>query len=151
MIDGQAQGGGDFRAILNAAHEVDGAADAVLNGGETQGGALVVAGPVIDPADAWAEIPRKVGALLAIAAPELAAVYTDDACNEWGRDMHRVAVKRGWSVDGLPPEVAALISSAALVLPTVAILKIKRDAMRRARAATEPADTVENEGAGGQG
>lgn len=138
MIDGQAQGGADFRAVLAQAKDVDDAAETLLTGGE---GKPETAVEVIDPVEAWAAIPRQVGALLAIAAPELRQVYTEDACRGWGRDMHALAVKRQWSVSGLPPEVAAGISTAGLLLPTLLILKTKRDAMRRARqaaAGTQP-------------
>jgi hypothetical protein len=132
MIDGQPQGGGDFRAVLAQAKEIDQAAEDILTGGEKKETAPVEG---IDPAEAWAAIPMQVGALLAIAAPELKAVYTPKACMDWGRDMHRLATKRGWSAEGLPPEVAAGISTAGLLLPTLFVLKTKRDAMRRARQA----------------
>lgn len=123
----------EFAAVLSGAREVDDQADQVLTGERSQ----QVAVEVIDPVEAWAEIPRKLGSLLAIAAPELAQIYTAEACREWGRDMHRLAVKRQWSADGLPPEVAATISTAGLVLPTIAILKSKRDAIQAARRAQQ--------------
>lgn len=145
MIDGQNQGGGDFRAILSAAKDVDGAADAVLTGGEPGKSALV---EVIDPSEAWAEIPRKVGSLLAIVAPELRDVYSEEACKGWGRDMHRLATKRGWSAEGLPPEVAAGISTCGLLLPTLVVLKARRDAVRRAQAQPQP-QSGESQGTSG--
>lgn len=151
MIDGQEQGGADFRAVLSMAEDIDAAAETVLTGQKPQ----QVAVEVIDPADAWADIPRKVGSLLTIVAPELRDVYSEAACKEWGRDMHRLATKRGWSTEGLPPEVAAGISSAGFLLPTLLVLKGKRDAIRKARelaaGSGEIPRTVDIPGTDGQG
>jgi hypothetical protein len=117
----------EIAAILNSARDIDSAANAVISGPQPE------PAEVIDPAEAWADIPRQVGKLLCIAAPELADVYTEKACKQWGKDMHRVAVKRGWSTDGLPPEVAAAISTGGFLLPSFFVIRAKVSAARKAR------------------
>lgn len=83
-------------------------------------------------AKAWAVIPMTVGKVLSMFAPELQAVYTPEACKEWGECMVPVAEKYGWNGPSNLPELGLVISTASLALPTVLVLKMKIQAMRQA-------------------
>lgn len=126
----------EFAAIVNGSRDLDQAADEIVSGPKP---ADQVAAELVDPVAAWAEIPSMIGSVLGMALPEAKRIYTPDACKEWGRAMHRVAVKRGWDADGLPPEVGAALTSAMFVIPTLALIKSKRDAVRQAQLAKEAA------------
>ena len=89
---------------------------------------------------AWSMIPRTVGKLACMIAPELAPVYTDDACREWGEAMQPVAEKYGWGGPGALPELNLAIASAAMAVPTFFVLKIKLAAMRKAHEDAKPID-----------
>src|SRR5437763_1350177 len=121
----------EFAAIENQARAIDNDAQAAIEGPKPAGAVV----EVIDPAEAWAEIPAAVGGILGMAMPELRAVYTPAACKEWGRAMHRLAVKRQWAADGLPPEVGVIMASAGLLVPTVLAVKMRKDSAKRAAAA----------------
>jgi hypothetical protein len=86
--------------------------------------------PVIDPASAWAQLPMMFGGILAMAMPELKDVYTEPACMQWGGAMAQVAEKRGWDAQETMakwgPEIALVLASVPLVVPTVAAIKKKR-------------------------
>lgn len=121
-----------FAAIANQAAAVDSQADEVLTGPKPANQAPV---EVIDPAEAWAEIPAMVGMILGTALPEVRPAYSPDNCYAWGKAMHRVAMKRGWSGEGLPPEASALLASAMFVIPTLAAIKARQRAAEDARQA----------------
>jgi hypothetical protein len=97
--------------------------------------------PVIDPAQTWAQVPKMFGGLLAMAMPELAQVYTDDKCLAWGVGMAAVSEKYGWdageTISRFGPEIALVVASLPLVLPTVTAIKT-----RRAEAAKKPPDKL---------
>lgn len=76
---------------------------------------------------AWAEIPSVFGSLLAMAMPELSAVYTPAACLQWGEKMTAVGQKYGWSATLIGPELALAIASLGLLAPTYAAIKLRRD------------------------
>ena len=81
----------------------------------------------IDQAAIWAQIPAALGGILAIAMPELAAVYTPDKCQAWGQGMAAVADKYGWdaaeSVGRFAPEISLVVVSIPLVIPTISAVK----------------------------
>ena len=86
--------------------------------------------PAIDPAATWATIPKLFGSLLQIAMPELAGVYTDEACHAWGGAFHEVAKKHNWDAVGTmtrwAPEIGLVFASVPLVLPTVQAIRARR-------------------------
>lgn len=127
----------EFATIRKLAAEVDGAAHEAVNGEAPQPGPQAMP---IDPAESWAEIPRMLGGMLAMAMPELQAVYTPQACYQWGAAMSKVAQKRGWQMDGMPPEVTAVAITGMMLFPTAAAIKARADAARRQREAQERAD-----------
>lgn len=83
-------------------------------------------------AQAWAMIPAAIGSVLSMFAPELQAVYTEDACQRWGERMVPVAEKYGWNGPTNLPEVGLLIATASMALPTVLVLRVKLATMREA-------------------
>lgn len=97
--------------------------------------------PPVDPADSWAAIPAMVGGVLAIAFPELRAVYTVEACQQWGAAMVPVAEKYGWSADGLMgPEIGLLAASLPFVIGTAgALRKARAQAIEQEKPAAKPA------------
>lgn len=126
----------EFTAILHQARDVDGAADEIVSGPKPEQAQVT---EVLDPVAAWAEIPAAIGGLLAMAAPELQPVYNEKACRAWGEAMHRLAVKRGWSTEGMPPEVSVALVTLGFAVPTVAVIKVKRaQAQAAARAKAQP-------------
>ncbi len=83
-------------------------------------------------AQGWAEIPAAVGLIVGMALPGAKAAFSDEACDEWGKHMAKVAEKYGWSSDGLPPEVAVIICSAGMVLPVMLEVKKLRNSPQKA-------------------
>lgn len=142
MAEEQQKLGDEFAAITNQARDVDADALAVLVGPKP---ANQVATEVLDPAQAWASIPATVGSILCMALPELKDAYKPQACAEWGKAMHRLAVKRGWSTDGLPAEVDVALASAIFVIPTALAIKVRRDQA----AAVKRAQQLHEQGAAG--
>lgn len=122
----------EFAAIANQAAAIDNQADEVLTGPKPANQAPV---EVIDPAEAWAEIPAMVGMILGAALPEVKPAYSPDACYAWGKSMARVAAKRGWAGEGLPPEASALLATAMFVIPTMGAIKTRQRAAADAREA----------------
>lgn len=81
---------------------------------------------------AWAVIPTTLGKVLSMFAPELQAVYTPEACQEWGKSMVPVAEKYKWDGPSNLPELGLIISTASLAMPTVVIMKMRIAQMRQA-------------------
>lgn len=103
--------------------------------------------PIIDPSYGWAQIPNMLGGMLTMAMPELAGVYTEQACMQWGTAMHAVATKHGWEVGEtmarFAPEIALTMASLPLVIPVVHAVKARKAAAeeaadRKRRGLTEP-------------
>lgn len=117
--------------------ELSPTADGAIDGGAPAG---ADAAPAVDPAAAWAAVAQSIGALLSIAAPELRAVYTEEACRGWGERVVPVAAKYGWdSPDGMP-EVSLGIATLGLAVPSVMVIRARIAAAREeARAAAEAA------------
>jgi heme exporter protein D len=83
-------------------------------------------------AQAWAQIPMMVGGLLAMALPEVAPAYSEDACMRWGGAMAQLADKYGWeagaSMAKYAPEIAVTMASIPLVMPVVHAIRARREA-----------------------
>lgn len=83
-------------------------------------------------AQAWAQIPMMLGGLLAMAMPEVAPAYTEDACMRWGGAMALLANKYGWEAGSTmakyAPEIAVTMASIPLVVPVVHAIKARREA-----------------------
>lgn len=86
--------------------------------------------PTVDPAEAWAALPKMFGALLQIAMPELAGVYNDQACYQWGGAMQAMAEKHEWDAAATmslwAPEIGLVFASVPLVIPTVQAIRARR-------------------------
>jgi hypothetical protein len=79
-----------------------------------------------EEAKGWAGFPYVIGGLMAKAMPELAAVYTEAGCLEWGRAMVPVARKYGWTLGGIEGWVGLAFASWTLLNPTIDAIKRKR-------------------------
>lgn len=86
--------------------------------------------PEVDQGALWAQIPKMLGGLLAIAMPDLKNVYTDPACLAWGASMAQVAAKYDWdaaeTMSKWAPEISLVFTTLPLLLPTVAAIKARR-------------------------
>ena len=99
--------------------------------------------PTIDPAATWATIPKLFGSLIQMAMPELAGVYTDEACYAWGGAFHEVAKKHNWDAVGTMtrwgPEIGLVLASVPLVLPTMQAIRARREEAEKSKA-VKPVD-----------
>lgn len=90
------------------------------------------AGPDPLQAQAWAQIPMMLGGMLAMALPEVAPAYTEEACMRWGGAMAQLADKYGWEAGATmakyAPEIAVTMASIPLVVPVVHAIKARREA-----------------------
>lgn len=93
------------------------------------------AAPAVDPAQAWAALPKMFGGILSMAFPELGKVYTDDRCYQWGAAMQQVADKYGWDAGETmarwAPEIALTMATLPLALPTVAVIKMAAEKKKK--------------------
>jgi hypothetical protein len=91
-----------------------------------------------DQAEVWALIPKQLGKMLGMALPELRAVYTDEACRDWGIGMAAVSQKYGWdAADTLAkfgPELALASATIPLAVPTYYSIRKRLDAAAEAKA-----------------
>lgn len=94
----------------------------------------------IGQAQAWAVVPKMIGKLACMVAPELAQFYTDEACEEWGAAVVPVAEKYGWGGPGAMPEIHLAIASASFAVPTFLVLRAKLQAMKAERDKARPVD-----------
>jgi hypothetical protein len=107
----------------------------------------------------WGMVAFTIGGALAMLAPELRQVYTEEACNAWGCAVVPVAEKYGWSGPGNVPEIGLLLATAGLAVPSyiaisrrLAMLKEaqrKAEAAERARKAAQGAQDVDSRPVGG--
>lgn len=93
--------------------------------------------PAIDPALAWAQLPKMFGGIISMALPELDKVYTDEKCYAWGAAMSAVAEKHGWdaaeTMARFGPEIALTVATLPLVVPTVLAIKKAQDKAKKER------------------
>lgn len=91
--------------------------------------------PGIDPAQTWGQIPFMLGKVLAMGMPELAPIYNDQACYQWGVGMAAVSEKYGWDagevIGRFGPEIALVVASVPLVVPTYQAIKARREAAEK--------------------
>lgn len=94
--------------------------------------------PGIDPAQTWGQIPFMFGKVISMAMPELAGVYTEEKCYQWGVGMAAVSEKYGWDagevIGRFGPEIALAVASVPLVVPTFQAIKARREAKEREKA-----------------
>jgi hypothetical protein len=121
--------------------------DAIRHEGEQEAAQAAQENPqaAINPAAAWAQIPAAVGGILGMAMPELASVYNEGACMQWGEAMHQVAEKYGWdaaeTISRFAPEVAIVVATIPLVVPTVGAFKARRALAEASKPQTVTIDT----------
>jgi len=87
----------------------------------------------------WGMIAFTVGSALSMIAPELRAVYTEEACMQWGASVVPVAEKYGWSGPGNMPELGLLMTTAGLAVPSFLAIKLRLEQLREARRQAEAA------------
>ena len=71
----------------------------------------------------WGVLAFTIGNALAMFAPELKQVYTEDACLNWGRSVVPVAEKYGWGGTSKIPELGLALATLGLVAPTVIVIR----------------------------
>lgn len=71
----------------------------------------------------WGMLAYTIGNTLAMFAPELRQVYSDDACMAWGRSVVPVAEKYGWSGTSKIPELGMALATISLAAPTVLVIR----------------------------
>jgi hypothetical protein len=81
----------------------------------------------------WGYIPFTIGSTLAMIAPELKAVYTEEACLQWGTHAAAVAEKYGWKSPA-SPEIALAACTLQFAVPSVLIVREKLREMREGKA-----------------
>lgn len=84
-------------------------------------------------ARSWGVLVYMVGNSLALLAPEVKSIYTEDACLNWGRAMMPVAEKRGWNAPSSLPELGLFIATVSMVAPTFIIVRAKLIAIKAGR------------------
>lgn len=98
--------------------------------------------PGIDPAQTWGQIPFMLGKVLAMGMPELATIYNEQACYQWGVGMAAVSDKHGWDagevIGRFGPEIALVVASVPLVVPTYQAIKARREASEAAAKKEQP-------------
>ena len=82
----------------------------------------------------WGFIPFTIGGMLAILAPELKAIYTEDACYQWGKAAAAVSKKYGWESPSNMPELALATATLHFAVPSVLIVREKLREMREGKA-----------------
>jgi hypothetical protein len=122
---------------LESLGDIVGEADAIATGAPTpeqqaQAAAAQAEQLAEDSAREWGVIAYTIGTALAVLAPELRNVYTEEACFAWGRSMVPVAQKYGFDGPGNVPELGLLISTMSLGVPTALVLRAKIAALRSA-------------------
>ena len=96
--------------------------------------AVEAAAAIDEQARQWGMVAYAAGQMLAVALPELQAVYSEDRCLAWGAAMVPVAEKYGWrDGPGSLPELGLLAASLSLAVPTWAAIKAHK--LRAAQAA----------------
>lgn len=93
----------------------------------------------VTEAQAWAQVPMMLGGMLAMIAPELQAIYTEENCHRWGERMVPVAQKYGWNGPSNLPEIGLAISTLGMAVPTVIVIRAKLAQMKAAKEAHEAA------------
>lgn len=71
----------------------------------------------------WGMLAFTIGNALAMFAPELRQVYSEDACLAWGRSVVPVAEKYGWSGTSKVPELGMALATISLAAPTVIVIR----------------------------
>lgn len=106
----------------------------------------------LDSAAQWGSIAYAVGQGLALIAPELRGVYTQDACQAWGHAMQPVAEKHGWNSPANVPEFGLVLASIGLGVPTFLAIRDRLQVLKRERQASKtqptPDDVAATAGAG---
>lgn len=95
-------------------------------------------------AKAWGMLAFSIGGILSVLAPELKAVYTEDACLAWGHAVVPVADKYGWDGPGNVPELGLVMATIPLAVPSYLIIRKRLADMKAAKDAADEARTVEN-------
>lgn len=85
----------------------------------------------------WGVLAYMIGGALAMLAPELRKVYTEDACLTWGRSVIPVADKYGWHGPSKIPELGLLLATASLAVPSFLVIRHRIKTVKPEEAGTE--------------
>ena len=93
--------------------------------------------PIQPPGEAWAMIPASIGMFASNLLPELQGVFTQEACKKWGDAMALVSLKYGWdageTISKWAPEIALVVATVPLALPTYHAIKNRKEAAEAAK------------------
>ncbi len=109
------------------------------------GEAAATAASTASEAQAWAALPAMFGGILAMALPELTAVYIPENCQAWGTAMVPVAQKYGWNASAMMgPEMGLALATVPFAVGTFAAVRAHK--ARLAATAQQQAGTVAETG-----
>lgn len=112
-----------LEALGGLVDEADAAAGPTPEQAEQQAAEVAAQAVAEQGAAEWGMLAYTIGNTLAMFAPELKQVYTEDACLNWGRAAVPVAEKYGWSGVGKVPELGLALATVSLVAPTVIVIR----------------------------
>jgi hypothetical protein len=115
-----------MEGLGNLAEEID--AEGPPTAEQQQAQAVEAAGE--ENARQWGSVAFMVGHALAMVAPELRQVYTEEACLNWGRAMNPVAEKYGWNGPSALPELGLVIATAGLAMPSFFAVRARIEAVK---------------------
>lgn len=92
-----------------------------------------------DEAREWGMIAYMIGGGLALLAPELKQIYSEDRCLQWGRSVVPVSQKYGWNGPGSIPELGLALSTMTLAVPTYLVVRTKLAELKEAKTKAEAA------------
>lgn len=112
-----------MEALAGIVDEADAAAGPTAEQAQQQAEEVAAEAVAEQGAREWGMLAFTIGNTLAMFAPELKQVYTEDACLNWGRAAVPVAEKYGWAGVGKVPELGLALATVGLMAPTVVVIR----------------------------
>ncbi|WP_431257206.1 hypothetical protein ACQ86G_21475 [Roseateles chitinivorans] len=112
-----------LEALGGLVDDADAAAGPTPEQAQQQAEQIAVEAAADQGAREWGMLAYTIGNALAMFAPELKHVYTEDACLAWGRSVVPVADKYGWSGTSKVPELGMALATISLAAPTVIVIR----------------------------
>lgn len=94
----------------------------------------------------WGSVAYMIGGALAMLAPELRQVYTQDACMAWGGSAALVAQKYGWNSPAAAPELGLIVATAGFAVPSYLAISRRLADMRGGSTAQELSQPRQGQG-----
>lgn len=112
-----------LEALGGLVEEADAAAGPTPEQAQAQAAEVAAEAVAEQGAREWGVLAFTIGNALAMFAPELKQVYTEEACLNWGRSVVPVAEKYGWGGTSRVPEIGMALATIGLVAPTVIVIR----------------------------